>query len=413
MYFQSASYRKLFLSTATAALILALGACSSDGGAGQGLSFAASAPEGSQATSGPASDTATNIADGAEANHAGGSVMNPTADNVTDLASSAGGGGGGGTQTPSASGSSTNSGVQRRYSTYNERGSGTVSRLIDDTNMLVSTGNADLDTGVLDPLAPAGPQLDSVLSPVGQVVVADTAVVGAGTPGAAQLVGASALSNGATGGQLASLGLLNTEGVATLSLAGNPVIAPNALPGAPTDSLNGALTQVASVNLGNSNLLGDPTGGASAIGVGLGSNGVAAGTLVSANLGADGALGVTTGGSQLNGGTLGTAPLTGAVGGALGQASSGLGAAGLNGNGILTVAAGNSTIGGGAPLLGVNASAANPTSGTLATVGVLQGNSVAAVSSSALSNLGLGGVTGGANQGVSSIPSAPSGLIGR
>ncbi len=394
MSVHSKFYAKLALSAATAALLLATGACSSNG-SGSGLSFAASSPSASAEQEPTTTDR--EIEDGASP---GSGVMDPTPASTTEVATGGGGGGGGGGCTVNCTPvEPPTPGPQRRYATYNGRDTGTLSRLVDDANMLVSMGNADLANGLLDPLAPTVKDIDSQLSPLGKIVVADSAVVGSGLNNSSQQIGISALSNGAPTGDLIALGLLNADGAATLSLGGNVIIPAGAIPAVPTADINNALTQLASLNLGNSNLLGEAGAAAvSAVGVGLGANANTTGTLASVNLASNGALGVTVGGSQLNSAVLGTAPVTAAVGDALGQVSAGLGATGLNSNGVLAVASNTSTLGGAAPaLLGVNVGAASPVTGSLATVGVLQGNSIATVSSPILTSVGLGGVTDAVN----------------
>lgn len=343
---------KLLFGAATAALLLATGACSSNG-SGQGLSFAASAPE----RSGGGGQMAIDATQGA----GGGDRMDSTPGGVADVAVY---GGGGTCNAACAPGNPADPGGVRRYATYNERETGALSRLVDDANMLVSMGNADLGAGVLDPLAAPVAGLDRQLSLVGKVVLSDSAVVGSGRSDSGQLIGVSALSNGAPSGDLVSLGLLNADGAATLSLAGAAIIPAGALPATPTGQINGALQQVASVNLGNSTLIG-AQGVTPAIGVGLAGPSPATGTLASVNLAPDGALGVAVGGN---------------------------------------------------PLIGVNAGAAAPVTGNLATVGVLQGGGLLSVQSPLVSSLGLGGVTDTLNQALGSVPtttpSAPTGGLG-
>lgn len=351
---------KLLLGAATAALLLATGACSSNG-SGQGLSFAASAPQRSGGDGGQ-------MAAGGTQSAGGDTRMDSTPGGVADVAVNGGGGGGGSGGTCNAAcapGNPADPGGVRRYATYNERETGVLSRLVDDANMLVSMGNADLGAGVLDPLAAPVAGLDRQLSAVGKVVLSDSALVGSSRSDASQLIGVSALSNGAPSGDLIGLGLLNADGAATLSLAGAAIIPGGALPAVPAGQINGALQQVASVGLGNSTLIG-AQGVTPVIGLGLGGSSPATGTLASVNLAPDGALGVAVGGN---------------------------------------------------PLVGVNAGGAAPVTGNLATVGVLQDGGLLSVQSPLLSGLGLGGVTDTLNQALGSsvpttTPNAPTGGLG-
>ena len=312
---------KLCLSSALCSTALFLAACS-HGGSGDSFSLAGNPPNIDQPS---ANDQAP--------------IQQQPGDDVI-LGPDAGGGGGGGSG--GGGGGGGGGGTPRTRVVVGE--DGTLSRVVAGVDNLISTGNADLG-GLLDPLKPTVGQVDSLLNPVAGVVVANQPLVGSAAAGAQQLVGVSALSNGQPTGQLVAVGLLNNPAtLASLSLGGQPALviplaASGGGAGGATSPLSGVLpTDLAALNVAGTPVLGSSTATTPALaGVGLGAPTTVPGQLASANVGADGNIGVTVG--------------------------SGLGAAAPAGGGLVI------------PIPGV------------VTVGVLNGGSVASVNSPLLTTL--------------------------
>ncbi len=271
----SLPFLKLNLGNALAstALLLSMAACSSGGG-GSGISLAANPGAVDQP---PSSERSQTDQPGDDRIDDGSGFGDPTIASGGGASGGGGGVSGGGGVTP----------VQRRVVVSDD---GAVTRVVGGVDTLLSVGNADLG-GLLDPLLPVTRQVDSVLNPLGQVVVADQALIGSGAVGVQQALAISALSNGQPTGQLAAIGLLNAGQLASLSVGGSSALV---IPAATATPGGAPPVDLATLDIGGQTLLG---GGASPalVGVGLGSTTPVSGQVASVNLGADANLGVTVG----------------------------------------------------------------------------------------------------------------------